>query len=170
MSINKTAWLFIPQSEQAICDYLQNLLPDDVLIQPALTANEIQTPCISVRNTSVRPYTQESAIVAHAETTTAITVRTAMDEEYTDAGRSNHNALVSAVMGCLMVIDETTKENALPAELNAVGSEVVEFSLAAWSGNTSGADDDNRHFVTRIEIETIIQPKQAEQTEIEEGE
>jgi len=168
--INKTAWLFIPESERVISDYLAALLDDDVHIGPALTAEGIITPHVSVRNTSVRPYTQASAIVAHAETTTAITVRTAMDEEYTDAGRSNHNALVSAVMGCLMVIDETTKENALPAELNAVGSEVVEFSMAAWFGNTSGADDDNRHFVTRIEIETIIQPKQAEQTEIEEGE
>jgi hypothetical protein len=59
----------------------------------------------------------------------------------------------------VMVIDETTKENALPAELNAVGNASVQFSLAEWRGNTAGADDENRHFVTRVEIATIINPK-----------
>jgi len=158
--INKTAWLFIPESERVICDYLLSLLDSDVHIEPALTATGITTPHVSVRNTSVRPYTQQSAIVAHVETVATITVRTAMDEEMTNAGRENHNALVSAVMGCLLVVDETTGENALPDELNAVGNESVEFSMAAWSGTTAGADDETRHFVTRIELDTIIQPKQ----------
>jgi len=158
--INKTAWLFIPESERVICDYLLSLLDSDIHIEPALTASGIITPHIGVRNTSVRPYTQQASIVAHVETVATITVRTAMDEEMTDAGRENHNALVAAVMGCLLVVDETTGENALQDELNAVGNDTVEFSMAAWSGNTSGADDENRHFVTRIELDTIIQPKQ----------
>jgi hypothetical protein len=159
MSVNKTAWLFIPECEAVFCDYFRGKLDDDVTIAPALSAAGIKTPHVAVRNTSVRPYTDAAAIVAHVETLTTITIRTAMSENLPDTGRANHNALVSAVMGCLMVVDETTKENALQAELNAAGSASVQFSLAEWRGNTAGADDENRHFVTRVEIATIINPK-----------
>jgi hypothetical protein len=160
MIINTTAWIYISEAEQALCDYLRPLLPENVRIEPALTATGIRTPHIAVRNTSVRPYTDAAAIVAHVETLTTITVRTAMLENMPDAGRSNHNALVAAVMGCLMVVDETIGENALPEAVNAAGNASVEFSMAAWNGNTAGADDENRHFVTRIELATIIQRRQ----------
>jgi hypothetical protein len=165
MSVNLTAWLFIPAAEPVWCDYLRALLPQDLHIEPALTATQIITPHIAVRNTVVRPFTAAAGIVAHVETVTTITIRSAMDEEMRDTGRTNHNTLVAAVMGCLMVADETTGENALPAELNAVGSDDVEFSMAAWSAMTSGGDDENRHFVTRIEMDTIIHPKQQPEPE-----
>ncbi len=165
MSVNPTAWLFISEAERVIAEYLEPLLADNVVAQPALTTKNIQTPSIAVRNTSVRPYTQLSAIVAHVETTTAVTVRTAYDEDMEDAGRANHTELVAHVMGCLMQIDGTTGENALPALLNAVAGDAVEFSMAAWSGTFPGIDVEARHFVTRIEIETLIHPKQAEPEE-----
>jgi hypothetical protein len=159
MSVNLTAWSFIQESEKVFADYLAPLLPADIYVHPALTTEGIKTPLVAIKNTSVRPYTQQSAIVAHVETTTTITIRTAMDEEMPDAGRENHTALVVAVMGCLMVIDGTTKENALADELNAVGNEIVSFSMAAWASMSSGGDDENRHFVTRIDVDTLINPK-----------
>ena len=159
MTLNATAWLFIPESERVIADYLRGLLAEDVQVEPALSSTAIRTPHVAVRNTRVSPYTSGAAIVSNVETTTTITIRTAISEEAVDAGRDNHHALVSAVMGCLMVVDETTHENALPAELNALGNESVTFSMAAWNGNTSGADEENRHFITRVELATIINPK-----------
>ncbi len=159
MSVDLTVWRFVNASELVWRDYLIALLPDDVTIEPALTATRIQTPHVAIRNTTKRPFTAAASIVAHVETATTITIRTAMDEKMRDAGRENHGALEAAVMGCLMVVDETTGENALPDELNAVGNPDVEFSMAAWANSTSGGDDEHRHFVTRIEIDTIIHPR-----------
>jgi hypothetical protein len=94
--------------------------------------------------------------VSHVSATATLTVRTAYDEDQDDAGRSNHAALVAHVMGCVMQVDGTTKENALPSLLTLAGGGAVEFSMAAWSAMTSGIDAEARHFVTRVEVETII--------------
>ena len=158
MSVDHTAWLFPSEAEAVIAEYLLALVSSEVVVRPAFTASAITTPRISVRNTSVRPYTAAAGIVAHCETVTAITVRTGYEEDMEDAGRDNHAALVASVMGCIMQVDESTKENALPALLNAVAGQRVLFSMAAWSGNFTSIDDENRHFVTRIELETIIGP------------
>jgi hypothetical protein len=158
MSVNHTAWLFPASAEAVIAEYLEALVSAEVVVRPAFTASAISTPRISVRNVSVRPFTQDAAIVAHVETLTAITVRTGYEDGDDDAGRDNHAALVASVMGCVMQADAPTGENALPALLNAVAGERVMFSMAAWAGNVSSIDDEARHFVTRIELNTIIGP------------
>ena len=162
MSVNHTAWNFIAEAERVVAAYLEGLVSADVVVVPAITTDTIQTPHIAVRNTSVRPFTDAAAIVAHVEAVTTITIRTAYDEHTVDAGRENHNALVASVMGCLMVVDETTGENALPGELNAVSGGAVQFSMARWAGSMSGIDDDARHFITRINVDTIIGPQPPE--------
>jgi hypothetical protein len=162
MSINLTAWKFISEAEQVVCDYLLQHMPSNVNIRPALGTTEIKTPFIAVRNTSVQPFTGQASVVAHAQTRMTITVRTAMSEDQANAGRNEHNAMTAALYGCLMIIDETTGDNALPAELNAIGNPDVEFSMAAWESSSSGGDEDARHFVTRVELDTIIHPRQAE--------
>jgi len=153
-----SAWTFISEAENVLAEYLEPLVPDNVLARPALTTAVIQTPCVSVRHTSVRPFTAASAIVTHVETLTAVTIRSAYDEDQTDAGRYNHTELVAAVMDAVMRYDSATKENALPALLNAVAGNRVLFSMAAWNSTAGGIDAEERHFVTRIDLDTIISP------------
>ena len=158
MTLNATAWRFIDAAETAVVAYLKALVPDDVLCNPALSAAGVFVPSIAVRNTSVRPYTQNAAIIAHVEAVTTITVRTAMEQEMPDAGRENHAALVALVVGAVMVVDETTHENALQTELTTAAAGTCAFSMAEWNGSTAGADDENRHFVTKINLACIINP------------
>jgi hypothetical protein len=123
------------------------------------STGDIATPSIGIRHAACNPYTSDAAIVAHIQTRTTITVRTAIPAENNTDARDIHDTLVASAMGCIIIVDETTGENALHTELNAVAPDGVTFSEARWTGNTNAVDDENGHFITRIELETIISPK-----------
>jgi len=159
VTVNKTAWKFPALALDALATYLTAQLDTDVTISAAPSTGDIATPSIGIRHAACNPYTSDAAIVAHIQTRTTITVRTAITAENNTDARDIHDTLVSAVMGCIIIVDETTVENALHTELNAVAPDGVTFSEARWTGNTNAVDDENGHFITRIELETIISPK-----------
>ena len=159
VTVNKTAWKFPALALDALVAYLTAQLDTDVTVSAAPSTGDIVTPAIGIRHAACNPYTSDAAIIAHIQTRTTITVRTAITAENNTNARDIHDALVAAVMGCILVVDETTKENALHTELNAVATDGVTFSEARWTGNTNALDDENGHFITRIELETIISPE-----------
>ena len=159
VTVNKTAWKFPALAIDALVTYLTAHLDTDVLINPAPSTESVNTPSIGVRHSSIAPYTTDAAIIAHMTTRTTLTVRTSATLGMGSESRDIHEDLVANVMGAIVIVDETTKENALHTELNAVAPDGVTFSEARWTGNTNAVDDDNGHFITRIELETIISPE-----------
>lgn len=161
VTVNKTLWKFPALAVDALVTYFTEHLDTDVTINPAPSGSNVQTPSIGVRHSAINPFTPDAAIISHIQTRTTLTVRTAGGLGGDGESRDIHESLVAAVMGCVIIVDETTKENALHVELNAVAPDGVTFSEARWTGNTNSVDDDNGHFITRIELETIISPEVA---------
>lgn len=159
VTVNKTAWKFPALAIDSLVTYFTALLDTDIYVNPAPAPGDIITPSVGIRHAACNPYTTDAAIIAHIQTRTTLTVRTAITAENSTDARDIHDTLVAAVMGCILIVDETTKENALHTELNAVAPDGVTFSEARWTGNTNSVDDDNGHFITRIELETIINPE-----------
>jgi len=158
VTVNKTAWKFPALALDALVTYLTAQLDTDVTVSASPSTTDIATPSIGIRHAACNPYTSDAAIIAHIRTRTTITIRTAITAENNREARGIHDALVAEVMGCILVVDETTKENALHTELNAVAPTGVTFSEARWTGNMNAVDDDKSDLVTRIELETIISP------------
>lgn len=159
VTVNKTAWKFPALAIDALVNYLTDNLDTDVYVNPAPSGSNVATPSIGVRHSAINPFTQDAAIIAHMQTRTTLTVRTSGGLGGDGESRDIHESLVAAVMGCIIIVDETTKENALHTELNAVAPDGVTFSEARWTGSTNSVDDENGHFITRIELETIISPE-----------
>jgi hypothetical protein len=161
VTVNKTLWKFPALALDGIAAYLMQHLASDVSIQVNPSAFEVVTPSISVRHSAINPYTDDAAIVAHIQTTTTLTIRTSITAESIDESHDIHESLVAEVMGALIIVDSVTKENALHTEIQAVSPDGVTFSQARWSGSTNGIDDENKHLITRIELQLIISPEVA---------
>ena len=159
VTVNKTAWKFPALALNALVTYLTEQLDTDVTVSASPSTTDIETPSIGIRHAACNPYTSDAAIIAHIQTRTTITVRTAITAENNTDARDIHDTLVAAVMGCILIVDEVTGENALHTELNSVAPDGVTFSESRWTGNTNAEDDDKGHLISRIELETIISPE-----------
>jgi hypothetical protein len=163
-AITGAQWAFEEITEDAICAYIRGLVPGTVDVRPALSARQIQDPCVVVYVETSDNAGDNGIASGSREFSGSIHMRTPGRVEKRDgaeiaSARQRHAELKSAILSGLFLEDGDEQPYVVLArEVNAAGVVGVVLQSLTPAGLTRDADAADNLIVTVLAFDGIGYP------------